>query len=123
MMDILDKVSEAEESRVNKKIQRQQTIKKLVAEKAARADEKKKKKSSRLEEIKRQLQKGHSLGTPEKPTKKNKKSKKVKPDLARTLSSINREWSSAFEDDRQSSSDDAAHETTTKPRKMVSFDV
>ncbi|KAJ2845975.1 hypothetical protein IWW36_004563, partial [Coemansia brasiliensis] len=69
------------------------------------------------------LQKGHSLGTPEKPAKKSKRNKnKSKQNLARTLSSINREWSSAFEDD-QSSSDDVAHAASTKPKKMMLFNV
>ncbi|KAJ2298182.1 hypothetical protein IWW54_006676, partial [Coemansia sp. RSA 2705] len=48
MLDILDQVNQAEEARVNKKLERQHTIKKLVDEREVRTAEKKKKKTSRL---------------------------------------------------------------------------
>ncbi|KAJ2499621.1 hypothetical protein GGH96_003378 [Coemansia sp. RSA 1972] len=121
MMSILDQVNQAEESRVNKKIERQHAIKKLVDDKQTRSTEKKKKKTSRLEEIKNQLRKGYSLNPQNTPVKKSKKDPKHK--VARTLSSVNREWSSAFEDENSSSSAKSSTQDTTdaKPRKSVTF--
>ncbi|KAJ2804848.1 hypothetical protein H4R20_002346 [Coemansia guatemalensis] len=104
MLDILDRVSQAEESRVDKKIQRQ-------------------------EDIKNQLRQGYSLKGPGKPTKKPaKKLKKAKKTLARTLSSVNREWSAAFDDDDENSSNslaDAKDAGAANPKsdKKVSFAV
>ncbi|PIA16308.1 hypothetical protein COEREDRAFT_81290, partial [Coemansia reversa NRRL 1564] len=83
MLDILDRVNQVEESRVDKKIQRQHEIKKLMNDKQERAAENKKKKSSRLEDIKNQLRNRYSLKDQGKPSKK--KSKKVKKTPARTL--------------------------------------
>ncbi|KAJ1843263.1 hypothetical protein LPJ70_003465 [Coemansia sp. RSA 2708] len=118
MLDILDQVNQAEEARVNKKLERQHTIKKLVDEREVRTAEKKKKKTSRLEAIKNQLRQGHQLGTPNKPAKMPRKPKNI----PRTLSSVNREWSSAFEDGSSAESPD--HDTSSaKPKKTVSFAV
>ncbi|KAJ2478278.1 hypothetical protein IWW56_003819 [Coemansia sp. RSA 2131] len=125
MMSILDQVNQAEESRVNKKIERQHAIKKLVDDKQTRSTEKKKKKTSRLEEIKNQLRKGYSLSPQNTPVKKPKKKKDPKHKVARTLSSVNREWSSAFEDENSSSPAKSSAQDTAdaKPRKSVTFDL
>ncbi|KAJ1993983.1 hypothetical protein GGI26_003017 [Coemansia sp. RSA 1358] len=88
MLGILDQVSQVEETRLNQKLHRQKTIKKMVEEKQKRAAEKKKKKGSRFDEIKSQLRQGYSLNQQGKPQKKQKK----KSGMARTLSAINREW-------------------------------
>ncbi|KAI9503378.1 hypothetical protein BX070DRAFT_235068 [Coemansia spiralis] len=88
MLGILDQVSQVEETRLNQKLHRQKTIKKMVEETQKRAAEKKKKKGSRFDEIKSQLRQGYSLNQQGKPQKKQKK----KSGMARTLSAINREW-------------------------------
>ncbi|KAJ2787192.1 hypothetical protein GGI15_000912 [Coemansia interrupta] len=94
MMDILNQVNQVEETRRNKKLERQNVIKKLVYDKEKRSVEKKKKKANRFEEIKSQLRQGYRLGSPtSKPEKKAKKPKNVK----RTISTVNREWSAAVE--------------------------
>ncbi|KAJ1860938.1 hypothetical protein LPJ73_001178 [Coemansia sp. RSA 2703] len=94
MMDILNQVSQVEETRRNKKLERQNVIKKLVYDKEKRSVEKKKKKANRFEEIKNQLRQGYRLSGPtNKPEKKAKKPKSMK----RTISTVNREWSAAVE--------------------------
>ncbi|KAJ2491412.1 hypothetical protein IWW37_002296 [Coemansia sp. RSA 2050] len=114
MLSIINQVSQVEESRLDKKMQRQKTIKKLVKDKESRSQANKAKKNSRLEEIKRQLRQGHSLGSPFGPSKVAKKKK-----LPRTLSAINREWNAAPANDSSATTDGAQK----KSRKSVSFDI
>ncbi|KAJ2456592.1 hypothetical protein GGF42_003180 [Coemansia sp. RSA 2424] len=116
MLSIINQVSQVEESRLDKKMQRQKTIKKLVKDKESRTEANKKKKNSRLEEIKMQLRQGHTLGSPSTPRKVAKKKKK----LPRTLSSINRDWDAATS---ASHSAGAAADGTQKKTKTVSFNI
>ncbi|KAJ2242750.1 hypothetical protein GGI13_006849 [Coemansia sp. RSA 455] len=115
MLSIISQVSQVEESRLDKKMQRQKTIKKLVSDKASRSEANKTKKNSRLEEIKRQLRQGHSLASPFTPNKVVKKKKK----LPRTLSAINRDWNDASANEGSAT----ANGVQKKPKKSVSFDV
>ncbi|KAJ2065690.1 hypothetical protein GGI17_000234 [Coemansia sp. S146] len=114
MLSIINQVSQVEESRLDKKMQRQKTIKKLVNDKASRSEANKTKKNSRLEEIKRQLRQGHSLASPSAPNKVAKKKK-----LPRTLSAVNRDWNAASANDGSATADGVQK----KSRKSVSFDV
>ncbi|KAJ1818873.1 hypothetical protein LPJ60_004087 [Coemansia sp. RSA 2675] len=114
MLSIINQVSQVEESRLDKKMQRQKTIKKLVNDKESRSQANKAKKNSRLEEIKSQLRQGHSLGSPFAPSKVAKKKK-----LPRTLSAINRDWNAASANDSSATTDGVQK----KSRKSVSFDV
>ncbi|KAJ2162716.1 hypothetical protein GGF46_000441 [Coemansia sp. RSA 552] len=135
MLSILDQVSQVEESKVDKKLQRQKTIRKLLDEKDTRATEKKNKKSGRFERLKSQLRQGHSLNplapSAAKPAKKKAKSKKQatpKRTPGRTLSSVNREWSSVFDDDDDDSSSDERRSDSPAgsgiaPKKRVTFAV
>ncbi|KAJ1642319.1 hypothetical protein LPJ64_005827, partial [Coemansia asiatica] len=118
-MDILNQVNKDEESRLNKKIERQNAIKKIVYDKERRSAEKKKNKINRLEEIKSQLRQGHRLGDSPKrqgmlfgSSSKNK-SKKAK----RTISTINREWSAAVDDSASPSSDATEKASDRRSRK------
>ncbi|KAJ1952378.1 hypothetical protein GGI12_006258 [Dipsacomyces acuminosporus] len=91
MLSILDKVSEVEESRLEKKKTRQNAIKKLVSEKEKRSVEKKAKSGNRLEHMKKQLQQGYSLKVQEKRVAKSQRKNKVH----RSLSAINKDWCSS----------------------------
>ncbi|KAJ2581200.1 hypothetical protein GGH95_002198 [Coemansia sp. RSA 1836] len=115
MLSIINQVSQVEESRLDKKMQRQKTIRKLVKDKESRTEANKKKKNSRLEEIKMQLRQGHTLGAPSTPSKVAKKKK-----LPRTLSAINRDWDAATS---TSHSAGAAADGTQKKTKTVSFNI
>ncbi|KAJ2463730.1 hypothetical protein GGI03_003656 [Coemansia sp. RSA 2337] len=109
MLSIINQVSQVEESRLDKKMQRQKTIKKLVSDKASRSEANKTKKNSRL------LRQGHSLASPFTPNKVVKKKKK----LSRTLSAINRDWNDASANDGSATADGVQK----KQKKSVSFDV
>ncbi|KAJ2441021.1 hypothetical protein GGF42_007434 [Coemansia sp. RSA 2424] len=116
MLSIINQVSQVEESRLDKKMQRQKTIRKLVKDKESRTEANKKKKNSRLEEIKMQLRQGHTLGAPSTPSKVAKKKKK----LPRTLSAINRDWDAATSTSHGAG---AAADGTQKKTKTVSFNI
>lgn len=109
MLDILDKVNQAEDSRVEKKVQRQHAIKKLVTEKEKKSADKKKKKNGRLEEIKKQLRSGYSLNTQQPSTstatltkKRRNKSKAKGSPAKRTLSEVNRQWENTMDGEESS---------------------
>lgn len=109
MLDILDKVNQAEDSRVEKKVQRQHAIKKLVTEKERKSADKKKKKNGRLEEIKKQLRSGYSLNTQQPststaalPKKRKNKSKAKGSPAKRTLSEVNRQWENTMDGEESS---------------------
>ncbi|KAJ2396616.1 hypothetical protein GGF41_008578, partial [Coemansia sp. RSA 2531] len=96
MLSIINQVSQVEESRLDKKMQRQVSY--MLS---SRSEANKTKKNSRLEEIKRQLRQGHSLASPFTPNKVVKKKKK----LSRTLSAINRDWNDASANDASATAD------------------
>ncbi|KAJ2719297.1 hypothetical protein GGI07_005291 [Coemansia sp. Benny D115] len=128
MLSILNQVQQVEDGRINKKMERQKNIKRLVQEKERRSAEKKMKKSSRFEEIKNQLRQGYRLGGPaekEKPSRKQRSAQtaKNKGKLDRTLSSINREWSSAIGDGESSESAASQSSSISKSKKVVTFSV
>ncbi|KAJ1888657.1 hypothetical protein LPJ66_008459 [Kickxella alabastrina] len=111
MMDILNQVSQVEEGRLNRKMDRQKTLEKFAYDKEKRLKAKKVKNTSRLEEIKNQLRQGHTLAELQgKPVKKTKPKKKVD----RSLDKINREWSASVEGSPDSTPDQ--HQ-----KKSVSF--
>ncbi|KAJ1729299.1 hypothetical protein LPJ61_003590 [Coemansia biformis] len=125
MLSILDQVGQAEDAQARRKIQRQHDIKGRVDRQQTQAAERKQKKTNRLEEMKTQLQRGFSLGVQGKPVKKRSKPKSgagSSKELARTLSSVNRDWDKALGSNEPSATSSAAKSGAgAKPKRHVTF--
>ncbi|KAJ2782366.1 hypothetical protein H4R18_002299 [Coemansia javaensis] len=112
MLAILGEVGQAEDARVDKKMQRQRNLKERMDKQHARKDSK----PGRLEEIKRRLQHSYTLRVQHKLAKKRAtKQAAAKRSLGRTLSAVNRDWDSAHGDDDDD--DDGANGDGTPPAK------
>ncbi|KAJ1949522.1 hypothetical protein FBU59_001105 [Linderina macrospora] len=114
MLSILNQVSGVEETRLEKKMKRQQVVKTLVKEKEKKSMERKSKIGRKLDDMKAKLL---EKTMEKRRAKKQAKKSPGKAALPRTLSAINREWGN---DEVATSSSDTLS-TISKPKKTVSF--